>query len=363
MTSRERLLAAVAGRPVDRLPWTVDLYYYNEAMHKQGRFDARYEGVEGALLQYEELGIDPYFDYGAFPACEFVHDGSACTYHQESENAVTTYSVGQRTLTGAMHYVSESFCWAPYKYPVENVDDLHILRDYLRSVHIIPNVERHRARQQQWGDRGLVSYGLPRSPLPAMLTEWAGVETTTYLYLDEPELFMDVLELLGALYDPLYTVTVDYRPSLVHFCDNISGETIGSFWDELMAPYYHRRLAQLHAAGIICVIHNDGTMRSALDRIAATGFDGAEALTPYPVGDVALGDLRRLAGRDDFVLWGMLPGAIFSTLWPEEDFRAYVDAVFTTDLAPHILGSADQIPPDADINRVRYVVERINSQG
>jgi hypothetical protein len=75
------------------------------------------------------------------------------------------------------------------------------------------------------------------------------------------------------------------------------------------------------------------------------------------VGDVEPGDLRRLCGREDFILWGGIPGAIFPRIWTEEHFRAYVERVLAEVSGPRILGSADQIPPDGDLTRVRLVAD------
>ena len=77
MTSRERMTAALKRQPVDRLPWAVDLQYYNDAMRDQGKFDPKYEGVEGFLRQQEELGADPYYYYdAACPPCATPWSGS-----------------------------------------------------------------------------------------------------------------------------------------------------------------------------------------------------------------------------------------------------------------------------------------------
>ena len=78
MTSRERLTAALRREPVDRLPWTVDLEYYNSALRDQGKFDAKYEGIEGFLRQHEELGTDPHFRYDGASFCDLSYDGTTC---------------------------------------------------------------------------------------------------------------------------------------------------------------------------------------------------------------------------------------------------------------------------------------------
>jgi len=67
---------------------------------------------------------------------------------------------------------------------------------------------------------------------------------------------------------------------------------------------------------------------------------------------------RELAGRPDLVLWGGLPGAIFSRSFPEKRFLALVREVLDAWAGtPFILGTADQVPPDGDIERCRMVSE------
>ena len=362
MTSRERLTAALRREPVDRLPWTVDLEYYNAALRDQGKFDARYEGVEGFLRQHEELGADPHFCYGCAPFCDISYDGIACETRRSSGETTTTWTVDGKTLTAVKRYASASFCWAPHKYPVETVEDMALLLKLLSRCRVLPRLDRHEEMQRKWGERGLLLLGLEQTPVPALITDWCGVMATTFLHADAPDLFSSVLSVLDELYDPLYEAVCEYQPVVAEFGDNISGETVGTFWEKHMVPVYRRRLRQLHSAGITCVIHNDGTVRSVLGKIAAVGFDGAEALTPAPVGDVQVAELRRIAGRDDFILWGMVPGALFSRNCSEGEFRAYVSNMLDTCSGPMIVGSADQVPPDSDLARVRIVADLISAK-
>jgi len=361
MSSRERLTAALRRQPVDRIPWTVDLAYYNGALREQGRFDAKYDGTDGSLRQHEELGADPYFCYECFWPWEINFEGVERNSERTGDEMVSTWRIEGAALTGVQRHLPESFCWAPVRSPVETIEELELLLRILRTGRLVPHVQRHREMQEGWGQRGLVSIGVPRTPLPALIVEWCGVTATTFLSVDAPDLFADVLRELDRLHDPAYEALAEYAPPVVHFADNISGDNVGSFWDAHMAPVYRRRIEQLHAAGIVCVIHNDGAVRPVLGRIAEVGFDGAEALTPAPVGDVEPAKLRELAGRDDFVLWGLVPGAMFPPTWTEDAFRDYVRRVLDECEGPMILGSADQIPPDGDVQRVRLVADLIAS--
>ena len=362
MTSCERLTAALRREPVDRLPWTVDLNYYNSALRDRGKFDAKYEGIEGFLRQHEELGADPHFCYDCAPFCDLSYDGVACETRRSSGEVTTTWAVDGKTLVAVKRYAPDSFCWAPRKYPVETTEDMQVLLQVLSRCRVVPRMGRHEDLQRQWGQRGLLLLGLAQTPMPALIAEWCGVMATTFLCADAPELVSEVLSILDKAYDPLYKSVCDYQPVLASFGDNISGENVGSFWDQYMAPVYRRRLQQLHAAGIACVIHNDGTVRNVLGKIAAVGFDGAEALTPAPVGDTQVAELRKIAGRDDFVLWGMVPGALFSRNCSEAAFRQYVSNMLDTCSGPMIVGSADQVPPDSDLARVRIVADLISEK-
>ena len=363
MSSRERLTAALRRQAVDRLPWTTDITYYNSAMQAQGRFDPRYEGMEGFLRQHEELGADPYFYYESASPWDTVYEGLSQESRRTGNELIRTYTLEGETLVHVQRYLPVSFCWAPTKWPVETVEDLEVLLKILRRGRLAPHMERHREMQRRWGDRGLLLLSAPRSPLAALMAEWCGVMATTFLSLDAPDLFAEVLAEIDRLNAPVFEAMVKYKPVVVHFCDNISGENVMSFWDRYMSAFYRRRIGQLHSAGIVCVIHNDGTVRGVLGKIAEVGFDGAESLTPAPVGDVEVAELRTLAGREDFILWGMIPGAAFSFTWKESQFRQYVSNLLAVVDGPAILGTADQIPPDADLSRVRIVADLLAQRG
>ncbi len=90
------------------------------------------------------------------------------------------------------------------------------------------------------------------------------------------------------------------------------------------------------------------------------GFDVAEAVTPYPLGDVKIKDLRKEAGKD-LIIWGGLPGVMFSPLYSEQQFKSHLEELLETfpSGSGFILGVADQVPPDGLISRIKYVREII----
>jgi hypothetical protein len=67
-------------------------------------------------------------------------------------------------------------------------------------------------------------------------------------------------------------------------------------------------------------------------------------------------ELRELAGPD-VVLFGGMPGAMFAPQFPRDQVRRHFDSIVEHhwDHGRFVLGSADQIPPDGDMNLVREV--------
>jgi len=130
-----------------------------------------------------------------------------------------------------------------------------------------------------------------------------------------------------------------------------------------IGPYYRRRTSQLHSAGKLIYVHIDGTLRGLLPLLQETGVDCAQSLTPAPMGDLTVAELRRTAG-EDIVLWGGLPGALFSRTYPAETLMGILDEILDScsDDRRFIVGVADQVPPDGEIQRARMITDVIESK-
>ena len=143
---------------------------------------------------------------------------------------------------------------------------------------------------------------------------------------------------------------------MVHFADNLTSETVGGFFEQYMADRYRRRLGKLHSANVKCAVHLDGTVGGLLPKVAGVGFDAIEALTPKPAGDMEVEQMRGAAENDDVVLWGGVPGAIFSFPYTWKEMEEHlVKTLEAWDGQRFVLGIADQVPPDGDIGMVKKI--------
>jgi len=130
-----------------------------------------------------------------------------------------------------------------------------------------------------------------------------------------------------------------------------------------MRDTHRRRLQQLQNAGIACAVHLDGRVAGLLPKLVETGFDAVEAVTPSPVGDIDVVEMQQIVSGSDTILWGGVPGAMFAPPFTWEDMRRHVRHVVQCWAdRPYVLGVADQVPPDGNIEFCRRIADLVHDR-
>jgi hypothetical protein len=369
MTLQERALAVFRGERPDTIPWFADLTYWHSAMGVRGTLPERYRG-EGVVELYADLDVGAH-EHVICEPWQVSFDGVEIRVHTETDAAgrPTVEQTDWITPRGSLRQVRQfsmiSFCWAFREYPVKEPRDLAAFEFILERTAVTPDFgaqDRQMALFSQWG---LPSTVIPRTPMARLLVLWMGVTATIYALADEPDLVQRAVDVMAATDNPYYEIACRSRAPVAYIGENLTSEVVSpDLFDRFYAPYYRRRSAELHAAGKPVYVHLDGSLRGLLPRFGSTGIDCVQSLTPAPLGDVELEQFRAMAGPG-IILWGGVPGAYFSTLYPE---RLLVDMVRRCiscyrDDPGFMLCVADQVPPDADIARVKLVSEIVEEEG
>ena len=365
MNERERMMAVLQGKTPDRTPWYGDLSYLYRGLTHSGRLDAKYHGTEGFIRFHEDLGVGACFCFDSLWSTDFF-GGVGYNERQCGELTYYEYTTPVGNVRSVKKYLPTSYSWAYCEHFVKTIEDLRIMLYVCEHTRYTETYDTFRSRDTQLGGSGMmVGFG-PCSAafLQTMLCRWAGVETTIDLYMEHPEEFEEKCAQVQAAEDPLFAILEQAPTPYIELAENLSSEVTGKFlFEKFDAPYYKKRTDQLHRAGKIVGIHIDGTLKPCLGLLKACGFDVAEAVTPLPVGDVAVEELRSLAG-EGIILWGGLPGALFSPVYSDQDFDSHLETVL--DAFPpssgFILGSADQVPPDAVVDRVKRVRREVEGR-
>jgi hypothetical protein len=90
--------------------------------------------------------------------------------------------------------------------------------------------------------------------------------------------------------------------------------------------------------------------------LAEVGVDGVEGICGPPQGDVTLAGAREIAGPA-LTLWGGIPQDFVHDTHDREEFEAAVQGAAQEARGDSrmILGVADRVPVDADLNRLEAI--------
>jgi len=316
MTQKEQILAVFSGKGTDKMPWFADLTYWYNAQASRGLLPERYQG-DGVVQLYKDLGCGshehalawPYrFEYEDVETVERIDDDADGNPYLRTVEWRTP--VG--TLTQLQQYEPLGCCWAYRKYPVETLEDFRTLRFIYEHQSVTPDYTQLNRQIELWGDVGAVAVVPPRSPMAHLIVIWAGVQNTVYAMADGIAEVEKTLDAMSASDDPIYDAIEKCPAPLVYFGENITSEVVTpTIFRKYYAPYYKKRVPGLHRAGKGIFVHVDGTVRGVLPLLEETGVDCGQSLTPYPVGDCTVAEMRELAGPN-LILWSGVPGALFS---------------------------------------------------
>jgi uroporphyrinogen-III decarboxylase len=198
-----------------------------------------------------------------------------------------------------------------------------------------------------------------------LVTTLAGIGAIVDIWSEAPDELEETLAVMGATSDRAAALAVAAPVDCLMIPENLSSEVVGRrFYRQYVRPWETKWLAHIRQAGRVSFIHMDGTLKGLIADVAETGFDVIEAVTPLPVGDVAMGELRALAGPRP-ILWGGAPGTCFTPLVSDAEFDRHICEMLEVMVADRrmVLGVADQVPPDGLRSRVARVVELAQRDG
>lgn len=361
MTNRDRILTILSRGTPDRVPWFGDLdYWYHAAIQKQ-TLKERYHG-DGYFKLNRDLGVGFYLQ-GFFP---FVQN-SDVSFSEKTINGqrIKTMITPKGDLHEITQYLPTSYSSGYVKHFVETVDDLPAFKHYLFSLHFTPAYDEAIRRKKIIGDNGVVLCYTPRSPFMQMLTTYIGLENLVYLLADAPDEMEEIFQIMESKYDLAAEITVDSPAECIMIPENLSSEGVGvKYYMQYLRGYESRWVKRIKQAGKYSFIHMDGTLKGLLKLVAETGFDVIEAVTPIPSGDMSMDEVSTEITTDTLI-WGGLPGIIFTPCFHEDAFVQHVQYVLSImkQRPKFVLGVADQVPPDAIMDRVSQVAAICDEYG
>ena len=208
-------------------------------------------------------------------------------------------------------------------------------------------------------------FWVPKSPYFALAQQLMSYEHFIYALVDQPRQMEELMEVIDTTYEPLYEeLTAAGLLEILNFGENIAMAYLSlRYFEPYVLPWYEKRSGQLRDAGIYTHIHIDGYFRALLPYLADLPFDGLEALTPEPQGDVTLEEMAEAMG--DKMLLDGIPAVLFLEHYPREALEACVERLVKLFHPRLVLGISDELPEgggEESFDRMRWVSEWSRTQ-
>jgi uroporphyrinogen-III decarboxylase len=374
MTSRERILAAYAHRPVDRIPCSPRIYAFLLELYGQC-------GIDAHLRAQEEFGFDVHANPGIFD--HVTELGVSPSYHlpdveyRREESTEGAYKVVRRIFRTRSGTVTDVTRFPPpdrvYGVSPNPIRTEHLIKSHADldcARHLITDKSRTdfaplRAQEKRVGERGLVSLDI-RSPISHRAAEAYGMENLMVAYYEDRRFFDELLALYhGEMMDE---VRIALAAGVKHFFANwfynsMSTGWSPAIWRNVFAPQLSEMTSAVHAAGGDVNLYDDGKCMAIVDILAGCGIDVLTTLTPPPVGDVDLAEVKRRIG-DKVCLMGYVDlHYVIKMGTPDLIARTVRAAIETAGPTGFVLGTSDSIRDGTPIENVRSYFDAARKYG
>lgn len=373
MTFKQEFLNTFSKKKSHKIVFSPRLYYWyfgNKIYSKlrknfQASVPVQYYGKKQIEI-YNDLCISPRYSEETLYLPLYntmIEPTSKIQVHQESGIKKGETVKSYKTPLGAIKQVESiggGLGAHKTEYPIKNLEDIKIIQYILENANFIFIKENYEKADKQFADLTVTSTYLLKSPYQKLVTEFMGF-TRTILFLKRyPSQIENFMKFLDHWDDEMYKQISKSPLKIVNFGENLdSNLSPPHFFEKYLLPYYEKRVKQLHQAGKYCHIHIDGSLRDFLPYFESLPFDGFEALTARPQGDVDLEEIKEAIG--DKILLDGIPSILFLPEYSEEYLKNYTQKVLEF-FSPHlILGVSDELSPNGDIRKIEKIIEIVNN--
>ncbi len=368
MTNRERLLAIMAGRRPDRIPWIPRLLLWHTAQTRRGTLPARFAGMSLRQVERELRLGTPARDGHVFVTEQ--RGDVEISQRPDGESTLFTYRTPAGTVTSRYRttdVLAEAGIGSlEVEHIVKEPADLAVAQYLFENTHYTPTYDAYDAYDQEIGDDGYPLVAAGDVPFHHFLQKLAGYQNAYYLLADCPDRVEALLRRMEELDRERQWPVVAASPAqlILHGLHFDSGLTPPPLFERYITPYYRDLSGLLHDHGKTLCTHADNDSRLILGQMRDAGFDMAETFTTEPQATCTLAEARRAWGTD-VIIWGAVPSVILEPTYSEAAFESYMVDVFRT-AAPgeaFILGVADNVMPDALSERIERISDMVEAWG
>lgn len=346
MDSKCRVLAALRGEEVDRIPFTI------------------YE----ILIPKREL-------WSELRRMDLTPITSVSVFHEkwlnvkirrivEGDYVYTLYDTPVGSVY-AKHKVNlkpgSGDSWT-VEHPIKKPDDYKVVNYIFKNTVITPVREEDVLKQiERFKDERVFWAWVDRTPMQKMLIELMGYRRLAIDLYKNREFLDELYDTLTNRTELICEIASESPIELVWCGDNVNGIVLGSkVFEKYHLPVYRRMSKLFEKNGKTLIVHMDGKLNCLKHLIPISGINVVEAFTPPPMGDLPVREARNL-WDGDIRIWINFPESIL--LNDEEYVKRYTLNLLEeiSDQRSILLGITEDIAPGHE-NKLKTVAEILNAE-
>ncbi len=255
LTMRERILAVVHDRPLDRVPFVL------------------YDGMLPTEEVWEAVGRESvgFLRWSAVHRVEHPHCG-----FETDEYYIGDAKWQRNTLYTPSGSLFEERAFEPVygsssirKHYIEQPEDYPIFWSFLEDCVILEDYDRFLRDQAELGDDGTPLVAVERTPYQHLWILWAGLDHLSNHLVDIPDRVAHTVELLNARERKIMELAARSPATFIDFPDNITAPAVGpKRFQEYCTPLYDELADMLADRGGVVFVHMDGDLKPLWQLIA-----------------------------------------------------------------------------------------------
>lgn len=350
MTPKQRLLAAIAGKEVDRVPWSPFLAYYWESLPKE-------QQDIGQLNFLEDIGADPLLR-GFHQLFKIKRNKCTVTESIYGNEKVVTYETPVGNIQERYIYTSIGNTWFLLEHPIKREEDFKILTYLNEDMVLEKSISNFCNDYDNLGERGLylpVIGSEMKSSFQSLVEHWVGTEELVYAVSDYPDTVEECLNVMRQRSIDSVKISVESPAEAFIFWEDSSTSNISpSYFNKYIADEINAWGEIIHASGKYLIHHACGHLRSLMEHLAKTKIDMIESISPPPTGNIEIWEAREMLPEYIGLIGGIEPTVFLNST--VEELEAYViNLLKKVNNKRYILANSDSCPPGVSLEKFRMI--------
>jgi len=248
------------------------------------------------------------------------------------------------------------------KHLIEKSEDYDIVGYIIDNTRYEPCFEEFLRYEETIGDRGYPLCVIGLIPMNEILLNLIGYNDAYYQITDNLEKVEHLNFRLENKMREMHSILLDSPARLfLHGAHFDTQMTPPGIFSRYFVPYYNRLIPELNRRGKYIAAHQDADASALLGLYLKAGINVADCFACSPLVKCTFEEAISVWG-DRVVIWGGIPSTLLiPEECPEEEFEAHMKMILgNISKGRVILAVSDNVMPEADINRIRKIVDMIN---